>query len=83
MPTIIPIPPPAPAAFTQEAMTAALPHACKLAMMLYGATTGSLPGDPIFTAHAADALARVNAALAIGQQGEALAAAARAAGEVA
>jgi len=82
MPTIIPIPPPAPAAFTPEAMTAALPHARKLAMMLYEATE-SLPGDPVLTAHAADALARVNAELAIGQRGEALAAVARAAGEVA
>jgi hypothetical protein len=82
MPTIVPIPPPAPEAFTPEAMTAALPHARKLAMMLYAATE-LLPGDAPLAAHAADALACVNAELAIGQQGEALAATARAAGEVA
>jgi hypothetical protein len=82
MPTIMPIPPPAPESFTQEAMAAALPHARRLAMMLYAATE-LLPGDAPLASHAADALACVNAALAIDQEGEALAAAARAAGEVA
>jgi hypothetical protein len=81
MVTIPPVPPPAPAAFTQEAMEAALPAARRLAMMLYAAT--KLPGDVFLAAHAADALAKVNAELSIGQRGDALAAAARAAGEVA
>ena len=82
MVTIPPVPPPAPAAFTQEAMEAALEHARMLAQMLYAATE-LLPGDAVLAARAADALAKVNAELSIGQRSNALAAAARAAGEVA
>jgi hypothetical protein len=79
---ILNVPPPAPAAFTTEAMAAALEHARMLAQMLYAATE-LLPGDAVLAARAEDALAKVNAELSIGQRGAALAAAARAAGEVA
>jgi hypothetical protein len=63
-------------------MAAALPHARLLAQMLYAATE-LLPGDAVRATRAADALAKVNAELSIGQRSDALAAAARAAGEVA
>ena len=86
MPAIPPVPPPAPAAFTQEAMAAALPHARLLAQMLYAATEllpdEALPGHAAAIVAAAE-LAAVNAELSIGQRSDALAAAARAAGEVA
>jgi hypothetical protein len=79
---ILNVPPPAPAAFTTEAMAAALEHARMLAQMLYAATE-LLPGDAILTARAAEALARINEELAIVQRSETLAGAARAAGHVA
>jgi hypothetical protein len=85
MPTILSprkAPQPISASFTIEAMRNALPHARMLAQHLYTATE-QVPGDPVILAAAADALARVNAELSIGQRSDALAAAARAAGEVA